>query len=216
MFQATHNNTDCSHQELITSLPVLIEDILQDFERKLYVTGGELSLSKTFYYLIAWMWDEAGNARMGTIEETPGTVSLSKGEGTTKTEIQRYEVNEPKRTLGQRLCPTGTMVAEIAYKTEICIRWAQAIYGCSLSRLDVYRAYNNVLIPQLAYTLPTTTINPKELKTLQTKVDQVYRSRIGLNKHFPQEMLWGPALYGGLEHLTFEDRQGLTHINLHL
>ena len=103
---------------------------------------------------------------MGTIEETPGTVSLTKGERNTKTEIKRYEVNEPKRTLGQRLCPTGTMIAEIAYKTEICIRCAQAIYGCSLSRLDVYRAYNNVLIPQLAYTLPTTTITPKELKKL--------------------------------------------------
>ena len=31
VFQATHNNPDCSHQELITSLPVLIEEILQDF-----------------------------------------------------------------------------------------------------------------------------------------------------------------------------------------
>ena len=86
------------------------------------------------------MWDEAGKAHMGTIEETPGTVSLTKGEGNTKTEIKRYKVNEPKRTLGQRLCPTGTMLAEIAYKTSICIRWAQAIYGCSLTRLDVYRA----------------------------------------------------------------------------
>ena len=92
---------------------------------------------------------------MGTIEETPGLVRLTKGEETTKTEIKRYKVKEPKRTLGQRLCPTGTMIAEIEYKTTICIRWAQLIYGCSLSRLDAYRAYNNILIPQLAYTLPT-------------------------------------------------------------
>ena len=118
--------------------------------------------------------------------------------------------------MGQRMCPTGTMLAEIAYKTSICIRWAQAIYGCSLTRLDVYRAYNNVLIPQLSYTLPTTTINPKELKKLQTIVDQVYLPRIGLNRHFPQEMLLGPALYGGLEYLTFKDRQGIAHINLHI
>ena len=51
VFQATLNKPTCSHQELIKSLPVLIEEILKDFERKLYVTGGELSLSKTFYYL---------------------------------------------------------------------------------------------------------------------------------------------------------------------
>ena len=100
VFQATLNKPDYSHQELIKSLPVLIEEILQDFERKLYVTGGELSLSKTCYYLIARIWDEAGETRKGTIKETQGTVSLIKGEGNTKTEIKRYEVNEPKRTLG--------------------------------------------------------------------------------------------------------------------
>ena len=60
VFQAICNKSDCSHQELIKSLTVLIEDILQDFERKLYVTGGKLSLSKTFYYLIVWMWDKQG------------------------------------------------------------------------------------------------------------------------------------------------------------
>ena len=43
VFQATLNKPNCSHQELITSLPVLIEEILLDFERKMYVTGGELS-----------------------------------------------------------------------------------------------------------------------------------------------------------------------------
>ena len=111
---------------------------------------------------------------------------------------------------------TGTTIAEIEYKTTICIRWAQAIYGYSLSRLYAYRAYNNVLIPQLAYTLPTTTITPKELKKLQTIVDQVYLPRIGINRHFPQEMLLGPALYGGLEYITFADRQGIAHINLHI
>ena len=73
------------------------------------------------------------------------------------------------------------MLAKIAYKMSICIRWAQAIYRCSVIRIDVYRAYNNVLITQLAYTLPKTTINPKELKKLQTIVDQVYLPRIGLN-----------------------------------
>ena len=39
VFQETLNKPDCSHQELIKSLPVLIEEILQEFERKLYATG---------------------------------------------------------------------------------------------------------------------------------------------------------------------------------
>ena len=51
---------------------------------------------------------------------------------------------------------------------------------------------------------------------MQTEVDQVYLQKIGIHRHFPQEILWDPALYGGLEHLTFENRQGIFHINLHI
>ena len=31
-------------------------DTAQDFERKLFSTGGELALKKCFWYLIHWMW----------------------------------------------------------------------------------------------------------------------------------------------------------------
>ena len=60
------------HSTQIKTLPKLMEAFLQDFERKLYTTGGELSLKKTFWYMIAWIRTDTGESKLATIEEAPG------------------------------------------------------------------------------------------------------------------------------------------------
>ena len=51
----THPDESLSNKNQIKILPALIEAFLQDFEKKLYKTGGELSLAKTLWYMIAWV-----------------------------------------------------------------------------------------------------------------------------------------------------------------
>ena len=135
---------------------------LQDFERKLYTTGGELSLAKTFWYMIAWIRKDTGEARMATIEESPGEIHLTSGKAIGKTEIKRYECNEAMRTLGARIAPNGTMDKEIEYRTEQCNKWAHAMLESNLTRRDAYKAYHNVLMPRISYPLATTTMSEKK------------------------------------------------------
>ena len=71
VFIVTHLDPDCPLKDVIQFLSVSIEEILQYFERNIYVTGGELALKQNFYHLIAWMWDKTGGAGMGNIQETP-------------------------------------------------------------------------------------------------------------------------------------------------
>ena len=73
----THPNEQMDSKEQIKTLPALMEVFLQDFERKLYTTGGELSLAKTFWYMIAWIRKDTGESRMATIEESPGEIMLT-------------------------------------------------------------------------------------------------------------------------------------------
>ena len=55
-----HDMVRYSPQDLADKIAI----IAQDFERKLYSTGGNLSLSKCFWYLIDWVWDDDGTAKM--------------------------------------------------------------------------------------------------------------------------------------------------------
>jgi hypothetical protein len=41
-----------------------LQCLAQQWERLLYATGGAISLSKSFWYLISWKWSKSGHARL--------------------------------------------------------------------------------------------------------------------------------------------------------
>ena len=75
----TYPEEEEDHTTQIKTLPKLMEAFMQDFEWKLYSTGGELSLKKTLWYMIAWIRKDTGEFRMANIEEAPGDITLTSG-----------------------------------------------------------------------------------------------------------------------------------------
>ena len=193
----------------------LMEAIIQDFERKLYVTGGELSLPKSFWYLIFWNWQDNGSATMATKEEVPAEINLTQGAGTEKTKLERKEYNSCMRTLGAMVCPAKNMDKQVEHATKQCETWKCAMENNKLRRDCSYKAYNNVLIPKIAYTFSVTTISKKDMRKLQKIVDPMYLPRLGLNRSFPKAILQGPSDYGGLEHEVRGQTENRTNQNVH-
>ena len=108
------------------------------------------------------------------------------------------------------------MVKEFEVKQNISTAWTQAMAGCYLSKLDSYQSYQNVSIPKLTYTFATSTLLAEDLTTLQKQIDKVYLPSVGLNRHFPHAILKGPSIYGGLQHLSLIDSQGIDQIRLYM
>ena len=91
-------------------LSKFIEEIAQEFARKLFSTGGSLSLNKYFWYLISWQWHEDGSATMYTIKDTPAEILLIQGYSmVNKAKITRFECDWARRTLGCHIYPKGNM-----------------------------------------------------------------------------------------------------------
>ena len=120
------------------------------------------------------------------------------------------------RTLGARLAPLGTMEKELEYRTEQCNKWSQAMLESNLTKRDACKAYHNVLIPKINCTLAITTMTQMKLKGMQVIVDKVYLPKVGLNRHFPLEILYGTSVYGGIGHKTLYNQQGIAQLKLHI
>ena len=56
-----------------------IEEISQNFERKLFSTGGSLNLKKCFWYLIPWRWEAEGSATMVRRGQSPSEIYMTQG-----------------------------------------------------------------------------------------------------------------------------------------
>ena len=59
------------------NISIAMEEIAQKFEKKLFSTGGKLALHKCFHYLVKWVWNEKGEARMSRIDETPKQINFT-------------------------------------------------------------------------------------------------------------------------------------------
>ena len=89
-----------------------IQKIAQDFERKLFSTRAELSLKKRCWYLVHWVWDNNGTAKMAKIKDALGIIDLTQGLSTTTRIIKCHEVTTGLITIGVRICPQGGIKIE--------------------------------------------------------------------------------------------------------
>jgi hypothetical protein len=107
---------------LIITVPVMEQDIqppqysvegltllAKTAERALFVSGGELKLSKCFSYLLQWLWDSKNRPYMASSDEFPGILYITQGTDTySPIIIQRLEPYESHRTIGIHLNSMGT------------------------------------------------------------------------------------------------------------
>ena len=110
-----------------------IEEIAQDFERKLHSTGGNLALPKCFWYLVHWVWDKDRNAHLQSTNNSPATIQLTQGTFTKKYQIKREEINTSIRTIGVRVNPQGTNNTEYNYRMQYTKQWTTMIQTSRLT-----------------------------------------------------------------------------------
>jgi hypothetical protein len=142
-----------------------MEEIAQDFERKLHSTGGGLSLQKCFWYLIHWTWDEEGNAHMSKIHNSPTEINLTKGSFSTKHTIKREEINQARRTIGVQINPTGKPQDEYNFRLKYTREWQQMIASTRLTKKESLNAYRTVFIPSISYPLGAIYLSPENANT---------------------------------------------------
>ena len=119
-----------------------MEAIAQDFERKLFSTGGSLSLPKCFWYLLSWQWHEDGSATMHNMQDTPAEIILTQGYTmNNKATIKRFECDWARRTLGCHIYSKGNMThkdpttdTEYSVKHTLAINWAISVNAVKLTR----------------------------------------------------------------------------------
>ena len=181
--------------EIITNL----EQMAQTWEKLLFSSGGALELSKCFYCIIAWKWIDR-IPRMMTIDEMPTTqILLTAGYSLERTGIKQHSPEEAHTSLGVWMTPTGGEEAQLDALLEKSNRMAVQVMTSKLNRTETHIASWAVWLPALTYSLGTTTIPVKQLQWIQSKATGTFLAKLGINRHFPRAVTFGPEEYGGLQ-----------------
>jgi hypothetical protein len=93
--------------ETMESLVEATEEAAQCWESLLFSTGGKLELSKCFFYLVYWVFNEEGEPSMLGPDAVTQQVQIIDSKTNLPIEIEIRPSNESHKTLGVMEAPDG-------------------------------------------------------------------------------------------------------------
>ena len=205
---------DAMHEEPLhwTEMLALMQSVAQIWERLLYSSGGALELPKCFWYLMYWEWVN-GRPRLVPNVAMPGMIALTQGHIPNYTVIDRLEVWEARRTLGVRVAPDGNFRKEAEFLRNKANNYAARLIASNLTEMDTFIFHRSTYVPSMTYSLPVITLDPLQLNKIQSRSIPAILNKLGVNKHFPRSVAFGPKELCGLALLDLSVEQGIRQIH---
>ena len=149
-----------------------------------------------------WKWSSKyGFPSLMTKNEAPGTIELreKKNDNIHTTQLRRLEINESARQLGIILPINGTFQQEYEKRLLQSQELGRNLYNSPLNHYESVIVYRMYYIPKISFPLSTTQFTMKQSKEIQSKFYRYALPKMGLNRHTPHAIIFGPAAMGSLE-----------------
>ena len=126
------------------------------------------------------------------------SLKLISGRETHFTKIHHKAPHISSKSLGVMSCPLGNWddkFRRLATKSNI---HASTTMSNQVRSMDAQQAHRDIWASQMAYSLPITGMNAKQLETIQRKARRASLGKMVFNQNFPQVVLHGPSTVGAL------------------
>jgi hypothetical protein len=130
----------------------------QWWEELLHSTGGQLELSKCFYYIIQWIFEPDGSARLAKPHEQGEPIQIRQSHSGETINIEQKDCDEAHKTLGVMQCPSSGQKAEQKRLKDKAQLLATQIQPANLTHKNAVTLNRNIYIPGMRYSLASTSM----------------------------------------------------------
>ena len=131
------------------------------WEGGLKATGGALVPSKSYWYLIDFIWTR-DKWRYATQDDFPGDISIRMADDLVRETLERLDFEVARETLGVFLSMDGNNREEVRHLREKAEAFANCVRTGFLSREDVTYALHRTVMKTLEYPMVATTMDQKQ------------------------------------------------------
>mgnify|MGYP000208384865 CR=1 FL=1 len=212
------NNAFTSPDQSPETLAQSLQEAAQWWEELLTATGGKLELDKCFYYLIYWLFNNEGEARLATKDdfqhikimiESHDPASLGQ-----MNEITQREPGEAHKTLGFMAHPLGDLDAEFKRLKSKANSHAARIRATSSSPREARTMYSAYYLAGMKYTLPASNFSCNELVSIQAAPRAAFLNAMGYHSNTPSAVAFGPPELLGIGYNHLYPVQGSEKLDL--
>jgi hypothetical protein len=168
--------TSINEQEQVpTAQTIALQLVQQDaciWEQLLAATGGKLELTKCFYYILLWKFDEEGvpsHTSKQELEEAGVTIAIQEKGKDQPTEINHNDCNTAHQTLGVYKTITGNQSEQKKQISEKSETISRAVGAANFTRNQTKTAWNTMYIPGVTYPSVATYLEERELVKIENK-----------------------------------------------
>jgi hypothetical protein len=183
---------------------------VDQWEASLKTAGGAIMPEKTFWFMVEFAWT-SGHWRYKTSSECPGTLSVKDIHGNRMIH-RRYEVHKTQEMLSFFLAPDGNHKAQTAKMVQAANKWADAMQTGTISRSEVKTSLISTIWHTLIY--PLLALNPSkaDCEKIMAPILQYCLPAMGYCRNFPQDIVFCPAKYMGVNILHLYTLQEILRI----
>ena len=158
---------------------------------------------------------------MMDIRDAPGTIVIQNidDNNAQSVSLKRLETNQSERQLGIIMPLDGNFVEERIVRWKQSQLLGQKMYRAPLTPYEGVIVYKMYYIPKVGYPLSLTKFTKKECEDIQSQFYQYAPPKMGLNRHTPKALLFGPLQLGGFNlHDIYPDQiiRHVTKISQHI
>ena len=180
------------------------------WEKGIRATGGAIRPEKCHWYAVDFKWN-GSNWSYKSTDELPAQLTVKNSEGT-RQQIKRLALHQSEVTLGVHCSPFGCMKRQVEKMTEQSKDWGCMMRAGHLDRQNTHIALDRTLWKTLSYPLSATTLSESECETIMRPALNVALSKMGLNRHFPRDLVFSPTHFQGLGIKHLYTLQAIAHL----
>ena len=127
---------------------------------------------------------------------------------------REVNIKRQEPTKGRKLLGDGNFKEEFEHRLQQSKTLAGRLKGAPLKPDEVNQVYYTRYKPSVGYCLPITTFTDNECNKIQSQFYKVALPKMGMNRHMPRAVIYGPRRYGGLEYTDMATEQISQHTHL--
>jgi len=160
-------------------------------------TGGALSPSKSFCYLIDFVWT-GDDWAYHSLEDLPGEFTLMDKNGN-RDPLRRHEVYYVEKILGVFISMDGNEDTEMTRLKAHSKLFANQIRTAKCSKNAALYTYNASFMKTIEYAMPDTQFSEVDWNRIAAPALEPSLQKAGMVAKFPRRVLYRPDLYQGFQ-----------------
>ena len=193
--------TGSDPREVLTSM----QNLINMWGNLIDVTGGALSVEKSWWYMIDYVWKHGRWVATDSGENLDLLATTTTG---TRISLKRLHANEASKMLGIYVAPDGNNTAQITELKKASNDWGSKMRQGHSTRKEAWTALSTNITAKLKYPLPACSLTEKDCKAIMWPALKAALPKSGISSYISSGHRDGPREYGGAGCLSLFHYQG--------